>query len=248
MKRDVKLETIIEAPQEAVWKALTEAEELTKWFPPQARVTPGQGGKIWMSWGEGIEGESTIEVWDAPRRLRHTFGAVPAAVDWVLEGRGGTTVLRMVHSGFGEGADFDDEVESHERGWAIFARNLKHYLERHRGQPCVQVALVRRFDAPREEVWPRVVALVPGIERVGAGAPFTLRASTGDELKGTLEIITPARDLAFAAENLGGALFRFSLERAKTGTLLYGILLAYGMPRAEVDAIASRWRAAIATT
>lgn len=33
-----------------VWRALTEAEELTRWFPLQARVTPGEGGEIWMSW------------------------------------------------------------------------------------------------------------------------------------------------------------------------------------------------------
>jgi hypothetical protein len=31
----------------------TDGEELKRWFPLDARVTPGEGGKIWVSWGEG---------------------------------------------------------------------------------------------------------------------------------------------------------------------------------------------------
>ena len=40
----------IEASPDAVWKALTDAEDLANWFPLEARVTPGAGGSIWMSW------------------------------------------------------------------------------------------------------------------------------------------------------------------------------------------------------
>ena len=36
----------IEATPEHVWKALTDAAELTRWFPLQARVTPGTGGSM----------------------------------------------------------------------------------------------------------------------------------------------------------------------------------------------------------
>jgi len=31
---------------ESVWKALTNAEELKRWFPLEARAEPGKGGKI----------------------------------------------------------------------------------------------------------------------------------------------------------------------------------------------------------
>jgi len=43
----------IDASPEDVWRALTEAGELVRWFPVEARVTPGAGGTMAWSWGEG---------------------------------------------------------------------------------------------------------------------------------------------------------------------------------------------------
>ena len=40
----------LHASPEAVWKALTDAAELVRWFPLEARVEPGEGGSIFMSW------------------------------------------------------------------------------------------------------------------------------------------------------------------------------------------------------
>jgi uncharacterized protein YndB with AHSA1/START domain len=39
----------IAAPPEAVWNALTDPEELKRWFPLDARVKPGPGGEIFLS-------------------------------------------------------------------------------------------------------------------------------------------------------------------------------------------------------
>ena len=43
----------IDASADAVWSALTEARELTRWFPLEARVIPGEGGSMYWGWGEG---------------------------------------------------------------------------------------------------------------------------------------------------------------------------------------------------
>ena len=79
-------EIVIDAPIEAVWKAITDGEELTRWFVEEATVEPGVGGTITISWGGGDEGESRIEAWEpnqtpAPRsqvrprqRRRHRLG------------------------------------------------------------------------------------------------------------------------------------------------------------------------------
>jgi uncharacterized protein YndB with AHSA1/START domain len=45
-ERRVEREIEINAVVEDVWKALTDANELARWFPLEARVTPGVGGKI----------------------------------------------------------------------------------------------------------------------------------------------------------------------------------------------------------
>ena len=70
MGRTQELSLTIEAPAADVWKALTDAEELTRWFVPEARVVPGVGGSLWMSWGGGMEGTTHITDWEPNRRMR----------------------------------------------------------------------------------------------------------------------------------------------------------------------------------
>ena len=110
----------IEATQEEVWKAITEAEELVRWFPLGAETKPGPDGEILYRWGE-LVGRCRILAWDPPRHLKTGWMEAPEAgqtpvfptgttpetaraqvvVDWFLEGHGGKTQLRLVHSGFG---------------------------------------------------------------------------------------------------------------------------------------------------
>ena len=44
--RTVEREIEIDAPLAAVWRAHTDAEEVTRWFPLHARVSPGAGGSV----------------------------------------------------------------------------------------------------------------------------------------------------------------------------------------------------------
>jgi Activator of Hsp90 ATPase homolog 1-like protein len=46
----------IKAPADVVWRAITEAEEIQRWFAPEVRVEPGVGGSMWVSFGPGMEG------------------------------------------------------------------------------------------------------------------------------------------------------------------------------------------------
>ena len=45
----------IDAPIEEVWKALTDATEIARWFAPKMSVEPGVGGTVIADWGPGIE-------------------------------------------------------------------------------------------------------------------------------------------------------------------------------------------------
>ena len=105
----------IAASPEEVWKAVTEAEELVRWFPLEAESKPGPGGEITYKWGE-FAGTCKILEWSPPHHLRTAWmeapsgsssPASPLVVDWYLEGEKGKTKLRLVHSGFGPGADWD---------------------------------------------------------------------------------------------------------------------------------------------
>ena len=65
--RTFETEIEIDAPVESVWKALTEADELTRWFPLEAKVNPGVGGSVEMSWTKYSVWDSRIEIWEPNR-------------------------------------------------------------------------------------------------------------------------------------------------------------------------------------
>lgn len=154
--RSLTKEVEIEAPAEAVWKALSEAEELVRWFPLQARVEPGEGGTIWLSWGEGVAGEARIDAWEPERRLRWIEGET-MAVDVTIEGSGGTSVVRLVQSGFSADSEWDDYYDATDAGWTFFLHNLKHYLERHPATGGEVVHARRATERSREDVWATLV-------------------------------------------------------------------------------------------
>lgn len=221
----------IDAPAERVWRALTEARELERWFPLEARVEPGPDGRIWMGWGHGLGGWSSIEAWDPPRHLRVSWlmGEGPAQVtDYVLEGRGGRTHLRVVTSGFPDDGSWDDMVESTRLGWRFELRQLKHYLERHAGEDRRAVFLRRRVGLSREEAWARL---------------------TGDEgvldhISGELFDRTRGWQLAAAAAGPGDALLRVSIDPSHDEPEMRDVsvwLGAWGDDGARVREAAGAW-------
>ena len=178
--RSIETEFEIAAPVDAVWKALTDADELTNWFPLSARVKPGVGGSIVMTWGEELADcdlESAIRVWEENKHLQFvwidatppdqaaeakangTFAPVPVAVDFHLEARGSTTVLRLVHTGFSPDPSWDHQYDGTVRGWQFELRGLKHYLENHRDTKRVVIHARQTFDQMSlSQAWDRLIS------------------------------------------------------------------------------------------
>jgi uncharacterized protein YndB with AHSA1/START domain len=211
--RIVDLSIEVAAPASAVWRALTEAEELTRWFPPIARVEPGPGGTVFMSWGEGVEGTATIEVWEPNRALRLSESN-GFAVDYFIHAQGEVTVFRVVHSGFGADASFDAQYEGTLEGWTYFLFNLKHYLERHAGQPRHLITVRVPVDTTREAAWRRLVgekglALSPSPAQKGDGYRMHLGNSY---YTGRVASYRPARSFAGTVSELNDGLLFVELE------------------------------------
>lgn len=176
MSRDVVKEVFIDAPVEAVWRALSDADELVRWFPVEAKVTPGVGGSIWISWGDGASGEAPITAWEPERRLQwtETRGPVKIAVDFHLESRDGGTVVRLVQSGFGDGPEWDGEYHMVDAGWTYFTFHLKWYLERHQGVPRDVIGFRTPTALPAADVFARLQGV---LDTFGAACVFE-RAAT----------------------------------------------------------------------
>ncbi|MFI4896590.1 MAG: SRPBCC domain-containing protein [Phycisphaerales bacterium JB059] len=219
--RSVTSRIDIEATPEQVWAMLATGEGMQRWFPIEARVTPGEGGELWFSWGKGVmEGAAKIVVWDPPRRLVGEWGGMHD--EYLLEGRGGVTTLTVVSSGFGEGSDWDEMLDSVRTGWAFELRGLKHAMEAHAGEDRTVLRSVRRC-APDREGLSAVVhdhALAPGtdLRRASEGDEVTLRLDGLGEVKGRVAVANGPRDMAIITPELNEAYWRVLIEPPCAGS------------------------------
>ncbi|MCI0435651.1 MAG: SRPBCC domain-containing protein [Gemmatimonadetes bacterium] len=224
--RAIELSIVIDAPVEAVWKAIAEADELVNWFPMEAELDPRAGGRLWVSWGEGVEWSSRIEVWEPYRRQRSVVdvpegmappedaGSQPVrvAVEYTLEGRGGQTVLRLVHSGFSAAAEWDEFFDATRAGWTYFLRHLKHYIERHRSVARRLIRWRRPFTVASAEMWRMLgdpAALGFGSMRDGAWAA---PAMTGGGPAGEVWLVREPYTFAGTIPALGDAVLFVEME------------------------------------
>lgn len=236
----------IDAPIEVVWKAIAEGDELAKWFSLDARVTPGVGGKVWMSW-PGMEGEAPITVWEPEKRLQTQEGAGAhlMSIDWFLEGKGGRTTLRLVHSGFSAAADWDDQYDDTSRGWAVFLGNLRHYLQRHRGARCRQIIIPVPIDIPVDEAWQRFVGpqgLALDVSALRVGLRYQATAASGDTLEGVVDLLVPPHAFGATVAGWNDAMLKLDFPGCGGGKKqCWFVILTYDLPDEQVEGIRGRW-------
>jgi uncharacterized protein YndB with AHSA1/START domain len=256
----------LDAPVDTVWKALTDSDELTKWFPTNAAIDPKPGGAFEISWDGDWQWNMTITDWEPNKRLRmvdrraRPFDAhgrpldreAPAALvlDFTLEARGGRTLLRLVHSGFGHGATWDEELDGVTLGWNVELRGFRHYLDRHRGKRR-QLGWARASsDLPVDRLWPHLTSAA-GVIQIGdvvwlhGGDRCAFTLATGDRLEGRVLFTHPGRQLVVVAENLDDALFRLSLDHAAGRSMIQLWLSTWGRAEAEASAFQARAQTAL---
>ncbi|MEZ5355499.1 MAG: SRPBCC domain-containing protein [Bryobacteraceae bacterium] len=196
----------IAAPIERVWKAVTDEKEIPRWFAPVARVKPGLGGSIFLSWGPGMEGEAPIVAWAAPHRF--AWREETTTVEFVLESASATTRLSVTQSG--------NPSPSNIHAWQTFFAMLKYGLETYPNEPAVNVARLRQLDLPREQA----LLLAPAFPGTTVAAPAPgYCCQTVDGVDHSL--------LAYFIESGGGAV-TISIE-----WILYGPARAYAAQAAD---------------
>ncbi|HMD30661.1 MAG TPA: SRPBCC domain-containing protein [Candidatus Acidoferrales bacterium] len=246
--RRLKKEIEVAASPAAVWKALTDGEELARWFPLSARVTPGAGGSIALSWGPEWGGEARIDAWEPQQLLRieQPGPAGPVTIEWKLEQRGGKTLVRLVQSGFTTGAAREDEYfGSTEYGWGFMLANLRHYLERHAGT-ARRVAWPRQKVAiAREEAYQRLTApgglFREGTGGLAGGTEYMLESATGENFEGIVEFVRAPRGFCISVRQLNDALLWLTIEGAPGEHEVQLWLSTYGVAQAKVEEFGKQW-------
>ncbi len=254
--RSHQTEITINATPEQVWKALTDPVQLAGWFPIEADVEPGEGGRITLRWGQDYVIDCDILEWAPPRALRLLWEASaegkftfpgPTAIDIAIEGRGGETVLRLVHSGFRDGDEWDREYDGTRRGWRQELASLKVYLERHAGKPRRFVMVRRAVNMPPQQAWQRLkgrdgLARSGSIDGLREGGALAVVTATGQRLEGTVSFYAPDTDFCAVLDNLGGAYLQARLEDCFGQPEAHVWLSLWDMAEEEANAIEQRLR------
>ncbi|WP_037607076.1 SRPBCC family protein [Streptacidiphilus rugosus] len=139
---EIELETSLPASPEQVWEAIATGPGIDSWFMGRNQVEPRTGGVAAMETG-GQRVEALITGYEPGKRF--AIRTEPAedgrfmAFEYLIEGRdGGSTVLRLVHSGL-LGDDWQDEYDALRRGWPFHLHTLREYLAHFRGRTAAPV-------------------------------------------------------------------------------------------------------------
>ena len=125
---------------ERVWRALTEPEEIARWFSPAATIDLRPGGHAAFTWADDADDcggtyEARVEWVEPHHRFAFRWATLPntpfeaaatTLVEWELMARpdGGTTLL-VRESGFANEAD----RSANDGGWLKETGELARYLD-----------------------------------------------------------------------------------------------------------------------
>jgi len=139
---DIELEITLPATPEQVWEAIATGPGIDSWFMGRNEIEAREGGTASMETG-GHREEALITGYDPGKRLASRTAPGPdgrfMAFEYLIEGReGGSTVLRVVHSGM-LGDDWENEYDALRRGWPFHLNTLREYLAHFPGRTAVPV-------------------------------------------------------------------------------------------------------------
>jgi uncharacterized protein YndB with AHSA1/START domain len=191
---DRRIDLSVEVPgtPEEVWAAIATGPGISSWFIPMS-VEERDGGEIVFDWGGYGRETGRVTAWEPPRRIVYEGeGDHALAYEWLVESRdGGTCVVRLVNSGFGEGGDWDEQFDGMSMGWTLFLENLRLQRTHFAGVGARASIPTVMVPGPGAAAW---AALCEAI-----GVPATLRAgdrfsASHDGVPSLTGIVATARD------------------------------------------------------
>ncbi len=167
-----RVEVVVRAPHVEVWRARTEPDQVRRWF-----------GWDYAGLDEEIELMFvTAARREPPSRVLMFEGEDQSAIE--VEADGAHTIVRAVSPASLEELEPGDAYDPIEEGWRAFLLQLRHYVERHPGEP-------RRTIRLTSEAKPvAVLAAVAGeIEGTSRRASPHLSVTTTDSYGGGLVVV-----------------------------------------------------------
>jgi uncharacterized protein YndB with AHSA1/START domain len=192
-RRSVQVEVEVPGTPEQVWQAIATGPGISSWFVP-AKLDGRVGGEIALDFGGGMVSSAKITAWQPPHRFvaedpMWLQGGPPIATEWTVEAqRGGTCVVRVVHSLFASTDEWDGQIEHTETGWPGYFRVLRHYLTHHAGEPAASFVLMAPVADGADATW-AVLSRALGAPAPRVGQPVRVHAGADAALAGTVQAV-----------------------------------------------------------
>ncbi len=125
----------IKAAPAKVFAALTEKEQLERWFVPIAAIDLTPGGTFSIEWVPGMGEHGKVQEITAPHRFSFTwegqFSPAPTTIAFELSDENSGTTLTLTHSGIGEGAGWEAYagMDVPGKGWDAHLSDLTSWVE-----------------------------------------------------------------------------------------------------------------------
>jgi uncharacterized protein YndB with AHSA1/START domain len=155
MTRPIDLSVEVPGTPQEVWEAIATGPGISVWFVP-TELEERLGGRITMNPSDELEETGEVTVWDPPTRFAFETEQLDRrlALEMHVEAQsGGTCVVRLVNSGFGDGADWEKMRDSNETGWRMCLQVLRLYLTHFRGQPSAHIQTFGTAAPPEDAAW-----------------------------------------------------------------------------------------------
>jgi uncharacterized protein YndB with AHSA1/START domain len=219
--RRIELEVEVPGTPEEVWEAVATGPGISSWFIPMD-IEERAGGRVSMHWGPdfGDAGGEVVD-WEPPRRVLFRGDDGAMAYEWLVEAlEGGTCIVRLVNSGFGDGDEWDDQFHGMAEGWRLFLTNLRLQRTHFPGRSAAVTSIpTARVAGSIDGAWSRFCALLgtpdsstEGDEVATADGAPPLRGRVVAQIRrptvfaDLLVLDAPAAGTAFlAAEGFGGS-------------------------------------------
>lgn len=142
---DVVVERTINASPERIYKALTDPQELERWFFTDCSVSPSPaavGGSYRHSWRDAaggdherfgdflelVPGRKVVFEWRGENCKGEKFDLGTTIVTITLTPSGSGTKVTLVHSGWKHAPEAKKHRDGHNDGWTFYVENLGRYL------------------------------------------------------------------------------------------------------------------------
>ncbi|GCE08039.1 SRPBCC family protein [Dictyobacter aurantiacus] len=130
--KTIRKEKFIQATPERVFKALTEKQDLERWFVQEVDIELKPGGTIRTNWAPGMGEHGKVKEVRAPQLFSFTwegaFSPTPTTLIFELRATRDGTLLTFTHSGIGEGKGWE-AYATMDKAWDAHLNDLTSWIE-----------------------------------------------------------------------------------------------------------------------